>query len=48
MAEIGPGEPQADGRVRAESVARFQDHETAPGAHEGGSGAQQFVERVRQ
>ncbi|GAA3809420.1 hypothetical protein GCM10023083_50210 [Streptomyces phyllanthi] len=46
MAEIGAGEAEADGRVRAESVARFQDDETAPGAHEGGSRAQQLLERV--
>lgn len=48
VAEIGAGETQADRGVGAESVARFQDHETAPGAHEGGSGAQQLLQRVRQ
>ncbi len=29
-----------------QSVAGFEDDETAPGAHEGGSGAQQLLERV--
>jgi hypothetical protein len=48
VAEIGAGETQADRGVGAESVARFQDHETAPGAHEGGSGAQQLLQRVRE
>ncbi|GGZ84527.1 hypothetical protein GCM10010344_59870 [Streptomyces bluensis] len=46
MAEIGPAEAEADGRVRAEPVARFKYDETAPGAYEGGSGAQQFLQRV--
>lgn len=48
MAEVGAGEAQADGGVRAESVARFHDDETAPGAHEGGSRAQQLLQRVVQ
>jgi hypothetical protein len=44
VAEVGAGEAQADGRVRAQPVGGFQDDETAPGAHEGGSGAQQLLE----
>lgn len=44
--EVGAGEAQPDGRVRAQSVRRFQHDESAPGAHEGGSGAQQFLEGV--
>ncbi|GDY64259.1 hypothetical protein SAV14893_036520 [Streptomyces avermitilis] len=46
MAEIGAGQAEADGRVRAEPVAWFQYDETAPGAHQGGSGAQQLLECV--
>ncbi|BBC34604.1 hypothetical protein SGFS_058980 [Streptomyces graminofaciens] len=46
MAEVGAGQAQTDGGVGAESVAGLQDDETAPGAHEGGSGAQQFLEGV--
>ncbi|GHF04164.1 hypothetical protein GCM10017776_22140 [Streptomyces griseoluteus] len=43
MAEIGPAQAEADGAAGAESVAGFQYDETAPGAHEGGTGAQQFL-----
>lgn len=48
VAEVGAAEAQADGGVRAEAVAGFQDDESAPGAHESGSGAQQFLECVRE
>ncbi|MCX3287440.1 hypothetical protein OR263_12090 [Streptomyces sp. NEAU-H22] len=46
MAELGAGEAQAEGGVRAESVARFHDDEAAPGAHQCGAGPQQFLERL--
>ncbi len=46
VAEVGAGEAEADGGVGAESVGRFQHDESAPGAGQGGSGAQQFLEAV--
>ncbi|GGK65282.1 hypothetical protein GCM10010094_27870 [Streptomyces flaveus] len=48
MTEIGAGEAQADGRVRAEAVARLHDDETAPGTHEGSSRVQKFMKCVTQ
>ncbi len=45
VAEVGAGQAQADGGVRAEAVAWFQYDEAAPGAHEGGAGPQHFLER---
>ncbi len=42
VAEVGAGQAEADGGVRAEAVAGFQYDESAPGAHEGGAGPQQL------
>lgn len=44
--EVGAAEAEADGRVRAESVARFQDEQTAAGADQGGSGVQGLLQRA--
>lgn len=44
--EVGAAEAEADGGVRAESVTRFQDDETAAGADQGGSGVQGFLQRA--
>ncbi len=46
--EVRVGQAQADGGVRAPSVGGLQHHESAPGADEGGSGAQQLLEGVGQ
>lgn len=44
VAEVRTAEPEAERGVRTEPVGGLQRHETAPGAHEGGTGAQQFLE----
>jgi hypothetical protein len=44
--EVGAAEAESDGRVRTESVTRFQDDETAAGADQGGSGVQGFLQRA--
>ncbi|BFO22895.1 hypothetical protein SHKM778_92830 [Streptomyces sp. KM77-8] len=46
MAEIRAGQSQADGGGRAETVGGFQGDEAAPRAHQGGSRAEQFPERL--
>ncbi|MGX1029474.1 hypothetical protein RKD38_004155 [Streptomyces ambofaciens] len=46
VAEVGAGESEADGGAGAVSVGRFQHDEPAPGADQGGSGAQYFLESV--
>src|SRR5205823_3990398 len=46
--EVGAGEAEADRGARSEAVDRFQYDKTAPGADEGGSGAQQLRQGVRE
>ncbi|GAA2653545.1 hypothetical protein GCM10010307_65200 [Streptomyces vastus] len=48
MTEIGAGEAQADGRVRAVAVTRFHDDESSPGTHEGGARTQKLMKCVTQ